>query len=77
MEAVKSVVTHGPGDMRFREQRLVTPRKGEVIAQVEWAGLCGSDLSIHRGALRRKAGTALRARPRVEWDRRGLRCRGR
>ena len=37
----------GPGNMEIREAETPAPGTGEVLVQVKYAGICGSDLHIH------------------------------
>jgi L-iditol 2-dehydrogenase len=37
----------GPGNMEIREAEVPTPGAGEVLVQVKYTGICGSDLHIH------------------------------
>ncbi|MEO3988734.1 Zn-dependent oxidoreductase [Pseudocitrobacter cyperus] len=45
-----SVVIEKPGVMRRQETECQPPEAGEVCIQVEYAGICGSDLHIYHGA---------------------------
>ena len=49
-ESMAAVVNHGPGDYRLEEVPLPHVRPGEVVVQVEGAGICGSDAKCHAGA---------------------------
>lgn len=37
----------GPGNMELREAPVPTPGPGEVLVEVKYAGICGSDLHIY------------------------------
>ncbi|MER7394541.1 L-idonate 5-dehydrogenase [Streptomyces sp. NPDC000151] len=41
---MKSVVVHGPGDLRIDERPEPVPGAGEVLLAMEWGGICGSDI---------------------------------
>ncbi|MFI8997300.1 L-idonate 5-dehydrogenase [Streptomyces sp. NPDC053542] len=41
---MKSVVVHGPGDLRIDERPDPVPGAGEVLLAMEWGGICGSDV---------------------------------
>ncbi|MBZ4014759.1 L-idonate 5-dehydrogenase [Streptomyces purpurogeneiscleroticus] len=41
---MKSVVVHGPGDLRIDERPDPVPGAGEVLLAMEWGGVCGSDV---------------------------------
>ncbi|WP_030608804.1 L-idonate 5-dehydrogenase [Streptomyces sclerotialus] len=41
---MKSVVVHGPGDLRIDERPDPVPGPGEVLLAMEWGGICGSDI---------------------------------
>jgi threonine dehydrogenase-like Zn-dependent dehydrogenase len=43
-----AAVTYGPGKMEIQEREFDTP-PGTVLARVESAGICGSDIAIYRG----------------------------
>lgn len=47
---MKSVVIEKPGVMRQVESHCRPPSEGEVVIQVEYAGICGSDMHIYHGA---------------------------
>jgi D-arabinose 1-dehydrogenase-like Zn-dependent alcohol dehydrogenase len=49
-ESMAAVVNHGPGDYRLEEVPRPHARPGEVVIQVEAAGVCGSDAKCHAGA---------------------------
>jgi L-idonate 5-dehydrogenase len=42
---MKAVVVHGANDLRIDERPEPVARPGEVVLDVEWGGICGSDLS--------------------------------
>ncbi|MFI9024057.1 L-idonate 5-dehydrogenase [Streptomyces sp. NPDC053560] len=41
---MKSVVVHGPGDLRIDDRPDPVPGPGEVLLAMEWGGICGSDI---------------------------------
>lgn len=45
---MKAVVVHGANDLRIDERPEPTAGPGEVVLDVEWGGICGSDLSYWR-----------------------------
>ena len=45
---MKAVVVHGPNDLRIDELPEPVAGPGEVVVDVEWGGICGSDLSYWR-----------------------------
>jgi len=45
---MKAVVVHGANDLRIDERPEPVPGPGEVVLDVEWGGICGSDLSYWR-----------------------------
>ena len=45
---MKAVVVHGPNDLRIDELPEPVAGPGEVVLDVEWGGICGSDLSYWR-----------------------------
>ena len=48
---MQAAVFHGPRDIRLTEVADPTPRAGEVLVQVQCAGICGSDLNrFHHGS---------------------------
>jgi len=59
---VKAVVVHGPGDLRVEDRPEPTVGPGEVIIDVEWGGICGSDLAYWRHG---SSGTAVLQDPLV------------
>jgi L-idonate 5-dehydrogenase len=59
---MKAVVVHGVGDVRVDEVEEVEPGPGEVVVDVEWGGICGSDLSYVRHG---SAGTSVLHEPLV------------
>ena len=52
---MKAVVVHGAQDLRVEELTDPTPGAGEVLVQMEWGGICGSDLAYWRSGV---SGTA-------------------
>lgn len=47
---MKSVVCHGPRDLRVQEQDTPIAQPGEVLVQIKAGGICGSDLHyFHNG----------------------------
>lgn len=59
---MKAVVVHGAGDVRVDEVDEPEPGSGEVVVDVEWGGICGSDLSYVRHG---SAGTSVLVDPLV------------
>jgi L-idonate 5-dehydrogenase len=59
---MKAVVVHGAGDLRVDEVPEPEPGPGEVVVDVEWGGICGSDLSYFRHGA---TGTAVLTGPLV------------
>ena len=59
---MKAVVVHGAEDLRVDEVPEPVPGPGEVIVDVEWGGICGSDLSYWRHG---SSGTAVLKDPLV------------
>lgn len=45
---MKAVVVHGSNDLRIDERPEPVAGPGEVVLDVEWGGICGSDLSYWR-----------------------------
>ncbi|MBP1133996.1 L-idonate 5-dehydrogenase [Arthrobacter sp. PvP023] len=45
---MKAVVVHGANDLRIDERPEPVAGPGEVVIDVEWGGICGSDLSYWR-----------------------------
>jgi L-idonate 5-dehydrogenase len=45
---MKAVVVHGADDLRIDERPEPVAGPGEVVLDVEWGGICGSDLSYWR-----------------------------
>jgi L-idonate 5-dehydrogenase len=45
---MKAVVVHGANDLRIEDRPEPVAGPGEVIIDVEWGGICGSDLSYWR-----------------------------
>lgn len=59
---MKAVVVHGPNDLRIDERPDPIAGPAEVVIDVEWGGICGSDLSYWR---RGASGTAALKGPLV------------
>ncbi|HEU4668588.1 MAG TPA: L-idonate 5-dehydrogenase [Arthrobacter sp.] len=59
---MKAVVVHGANDLRVDELPDPVPGPGEVVLDVEWGGICGSDLSYWRHGA---SGTAVLKSPLV------------
>lgn len=59
---MKAVVVHGAQDLRVEELTDPTPGAGEVLVQMEWGGICGSDLAYWRSGV---SGTAVLKHPMV------------
>ena len=45
---MKAVVVHGANDLRIDDRPDPVAGPGEVVLDVEWGGICGSDLSYWR-----------------------------
>ena len=45
---MKAVVVHGSNDLRIDERPEPIAGPGEVVLDIEWGGICGSDLSYWR-----------------------------
>ena len=45
---MKAVVFYGPGDLRFEEVPVPTPKPGEVLIRVDAALTCGTDVKTYR-----------------------------
>ncbi|SDT42122.1 L-idonate 5-dehydrogenase [Friedmanniella luteola] len=45
---MRAVVVHGAGDLRVEERPEPVAGPGEVVLDLEWGGICGSDLSYYR-----------------------------
>lgn len=59
---MKAVVVHRAGDLRIDELPQPSLAAGQVLVEVEWGGICGSDLSyVAHGA----SGTAILKHPLV------------
>lgn len=59
---MKAVVVHGAADLRVDELPEPVPGPGQVLVEVEWGGICGSDLSyVAKGA----SGTAVLNHPMI------------
>ena len=59
---MKAVVVHGAGDLRVEDRPEPEVGAGEVLLDMEWGGICGSDLSYWRHGA---AGTATLVDPLV------------
>lgn len=59
---MRAVVVHGPGELRVEPWPDPVAGPGEVVVDVEWGGICGSDLSYWRHGA---AGTAVLTEPMV------------
>lgn len=46
---MKRVVLDGPGSLAVQEAGEATPGPGEVLVEVAFCGICGSDLHVYRG----------------------------
>jgi len=46
---MKALVWYGDTDLRFEEVPEPQPGEGEVVLEIELAGICGSDLHAYRG----------------------------
>lgn len=45
---MRSIVIHGPRDLRIEERATRAPGPGEVLLRIETGGICGSDLHYYR-----------------------------
>ena len=45
---MKSIVAHGPKDLRIEDRELPTPGPGEVLIKMKSGGICGSDLHYYQ-----------------------------
>ncbi|MEU7852489.1 L-idonate 5-dehydrogenase [Nonomuraea sp. NPDC049141] len=59
---MKSVVVHGPGDLRIDERPDPVPGEAEVLLAMEWGGICGSDITYWKHGA---SGTAVLRHPLV------------
>ena len=59
---MKAVVVHGRGDLRVEEVEDAVCGAGEVRVQMEWGGICGSDVAYWRSGA---SGTAVLTDPLV------------
>ena len=59
---MKAVVVHGRGDLRVEEVEDAVCGAGEVLVQMEWGGICGSDVAYWRSGA---SGTAVLTDPLV------------
>ncbi|MEU4228619.1 L-idonate 5-dehydrogenase [Nonomuraea sp. NPDC026600] len=59
---MKSVVVHGPRDLRIDERPDPVPGEGEVLLTMEWGGICGSDITYWKHGA---SGTAVLKHPLV------------
>ena len=59
---MRAVVVHGAGDLRVEDRPVPRWLAGEVLLDMEWGGICGSDLSYWRQGA---AGTATLVDPLV------------
>ncbi|MGQ1797398.1 L-idonate 5-dehydrogenase [Kocuria oceani] len=59
---MRAIVVHGPEDLRVDELPEPVAGAGEVVIDVEWGGICGSDLSYWRHGA---SGTAVLKAPLV------------
>ncbi|QTE28936.1 L-idonate 5-dehydrogenase [Pengzhenrongella sicca] len=59
---MKAVVVHGTGDLRVDDLPDPSAAPGEVLVEMEWGGICGSDLAYWRHG---RSGTAVLKRPMV------------
>jgi 2-desacetyl-2-hydroxyethyl bacteriochlorophyllide A dehydrogenase len=48
---MRALVITGPGEAEVRDVEAPAPRPGEVIVDVERAGVCGTDMEIFTGAM--------------------------
>jgi L-iditol 2-dehydrogenase len=47
---MKAQVFHGPGDLRFEDVPVPTPKRGEIVLKIEAALTCGTDVkTLRRG----------------------------
>lgn len=59
---MRAVVVHGPRDLRVEERPDPVAAPGEVVVDVEWGGICGSDVAYYKNAA---SGTATLLDPLV------------
>lgn len=59
---MQAVVVHGPGDVRVQGWPDPVAGPGDVVIDVEWGGICGSDVSYWRHGA---AGTSVLSEPMV------------
>ena len=45
---MKSIVAHGPKDLRIEDRDMPTPGPGEVLIKMKSGGICGSDLHYYQ-----------------------------
>lgn len=44
---MRSARLHGKGSIKVDEIELPTPKDGQLVVDVEWCGICGSDLHAY------------------------------
>jgi (R,R)-butanediol dehydrogenase/meso-butanediol dehydrogenase/diacetyl reductase len=44
---MRSARLHGKGSIKIDEIELPAPKDGELVVDVEWCGICGSDLHAY------------------------------
>lgn len=49
-KTMRAVVCHAPNDFRLEEVPVPVPGPGEILAEVELVGICGSDVHVLSGA---------------------------
>lgn len=59
---MKAIVVHGPGDLRIEERPDPVCGAGQVLVEMEWGGICGSDVSYWKTGT---SGTAQLTEPLV------------
>jgi len=57
-----AVVVHGPNDLRIDDVAEPVPAPGHVLVELEWGGICGSDLSYWKHGA---SGTAVLREPLI------------
>lgn len=55
MNTMKTLVFHGPGDIRLESRKIPAPGPGELLIRVKAAGVCGTDIRIYRGTKKLEA----------------------
>jgi threonine dehydrogenase-like Zn-dependent dehydrogenase len=53
MSTMRGAKFYNPGDIRIEDFPIPTPGPNECLVEVEWNGICGSDLHIYLEGARR------------------------